>query len=553
MAEPPIEQLLDSAVRHHQAGRLAEAERFYRQIITRQSRHDRALHLLGVIAVQTGHLDAGVELIQRAIAVDPTVAVYHLDLGNALSKKGQLDQAIAALQQAVRIAPAAALSYNNLGIALGVRGRLDEAVTAYRQAVRLKPDYAEAHNNLGNALREKGQLDEAIAACRQALVIKPDYAEAYCNLGNALREQRRLDEAIAAYRQALLIRPDFAEILNNLGNALREKGKLQESIVAYRRAIRLKSDFALAHYHLALALLLRGDFEEGWPEYEWRFKNDGQQQTIPFTQPRWDGKEMGGQTILLWGEQGLGDVIQFVRYAPLVARRGGRVIIRCRPELLRLLQSSPDLGQILPLGADLPPFDVQCPLLSLPLAFGADLESIPASVPYLSPEPAMVDAWRQKLGAGERRLKVGLVWAGNARFRDDRTRSLTLDQLAPLGAVRGVRFYSFQKSPAAEEAKNPPPNLELIDLGSELNDFADTAAAMSLMDLIITTDTSAAHLAGALATPVWLMLQFMPDFRWLLDREDSPWYPTMRLFRQQSIGDWADVIDRVTKALLARR
>jgi hypothetical protein len=255
----------------------------------------------------------------------------------------------------------------------------------------------------------------------------------------------------------------------------------------------------------------------------------------------------------LWGEQGFGDVIHFARYASLVAHRGGRTVIWCQRELAGVLRSNPELGEIVPSDAGVPAHDFQCPLMSLPCVFNTRLETIPASRSYLNSDPALVETWKKRLGSSDGRLKVGLAWAGNPRFQDDRTRSLALERLAPLGAVRGVKFYSLQKGAAEEQAKNPPPGLELTDLAPGLKDFADTAAVMSLMDLIITTDTCVPHLAGALGRPVWAMLQFVPDFRWLLEREDSPWYPTMRLFRQTSPGDWNGVIGRVAEALAAYR
>jgi hypothetical protein len=255
------------------------------------------------------------------------------------------------------------------------------------------------------------------------------------------------------------------------------------------------------------------------------------------------------RTILLHTEQGFGDAIQFIRYLPLVAQRGGKIIVECPAELQRLFRTIAGSCQIAVRGQPLPAFDLHCPLLSLPRLFGTTLDNIPKTVPYLSPEPALVDAWNRTLGAADGRLRVGLAWAGNPRFKADRTRSLNLQQLAPLAATRGVKFYSLQKGPAGEQAKNPPVGLEWVDLGPELNDFADTAAVMSLMDLILTTDTSVPHLAGALGRPVWVMLQFVPHFCWLLEREDSPWYPTMRLFRQDSRGDWDRVITRAVEAL----
>ena len=420
-----------------------------------------------------------------------------------------------------------------------------------RRAIAVEPNNAEAHNDLGNALNEKGQLDEAIAAYRQAVALDPNFSEAHNNLG-VVRFQGKLDEAIASYGRAIALSPNFAEAHNNLGTGLQEKGQLDEAIAAYRRAIAYKPNYAESHSNLAKALLLCGDFKEGWQEYEWRWKVQGfPSPKRGFSQALWDGGELRGRAILLHAEQGLGDTIQFVRYLPLVVQRGGKIIVECQSELQRLFRGMAGDYEIVAFGQPLPAFDFHCPLPSLPHALGTTLADIPQNVPYLSAEPTLVEVWRRTLGASNGELKVGLAWAGNPRFESDGTRSLNLRQLTPLAGARGVKFYSLQKGAAGEQAKNPPVGLELVDLGPKLNDFADTAAVMSLLDLIITTDTSVPHLAGALARPVWAMLQFVPDFRWLLEREDSPWYPTMRLFRQRSAGDWDGVIGRVAESLLS--
>jgi len=334
---------------------------------------------------------------------------------------------------------------------------------------------------------------------------------------------------------------------------LKAKGRLHDAIAAYRRAIALNPNYAVAHYNLSLALLAKGDFQPGWEEHEWRWRwKDFSSPSRNFVQPQWDGRALEGRTILLHAEQGYGDAIQFVRYLPLVAQRGGKVIIECLPELHRLFRTAGNC-QIAATDQPLPDFDFHCPLLSLPRVFGTKLADVPNIVPYLSPDPALVNAWSQRLGASDGQMRVGLAWAGNPRFKFDRTRSLNLNRLAPFAIVRGVQFYSLQKGPAGRQVANPPTGLNLIDLGPELKDFADTAAVMSLMHLIITTDTSVPHLAGALARPVWVMLQSVPHFCWLLEREDSPWYPSMRLFRQPGRGDWDGVIARVADELCLLR
>jgi tetratricopeptide (TPR) repeat protein len=516
MAQASILELLEAGVQHHRAGRRNDAEICYRRILAAEPNNDSALNLLGVIAQETGHSDAAVHLITRAIAINPNIAGYH----------------------------------NNLGNALRDLKHLTEANKCYRQAIRIDPSFALAHYNLGNTLIETEDftaLDESIAASREAIRLKPDYVEAMNNLGVALRKKGRIEESMDLCRRALELKPDFAEAHNSTGNLYKQRHEMAHAIKAYRRAIELKPDFGLARYNLAIALLLLGDFENGWPEHEWRLKNEPNPRIFP--RPRWTGEDLHGKTILLWGEQGIGDNFQFVRYAPLVAQRGANVIVQVRSDIVRLLQSNPALGQIITAGDDIRPYDFHCPLMSLPLIFRTSLADVPANVPYFFPEPALIESWKQKLAPADGRLRVGLVWAGNPDFKDDRTRSLHLRQLAPFADARNVKFYSLQKGAAEHQAAQPPAGLELIDLGPELKDFADSAAVISLMDLIVTTDTSMPHLAGALAKPVWLMLQFAPDFRWLLERQDSPWYPTMRLFRQPSLGDWSSVIRNVVEAL----
>jgi lipoprotein NlpI len=430
------------------------------------------------------------------------------------------------------------------------KGQIDEAITAYRQAVVLNPNYAEAHNNLGNALNGQGQLDEAIAAWRQAIVLKPSYAEAHNNLGNAMRGKGHLDDAIAAYHQAIALRPGYAEAHYNLGVALNDKGQLDDAIAAYRQAIIIRPKFAEAHHSLSLLLLSRGDFQHGWDEHEWRWKcKDFPSVPRNFAQPQWDGRPLDGRTLLLYAEQGFGDALQFIRYVPMVAQRGGRIIIECKAELQRLFQTMAAGCQIVVRGQPLPAFDLQCPLLSLPLVFGTTLANLPRNVPYLHADAEAAGRWQRRMADHSPLVRVGLVWSGSPGHKNDRNRSTKLARLAPLVQAPGVRFFSLQKGDAGAEAKRPPPGMELIDWTEELTDFADTAALIANLDLVITVDTAVAHLAGAMGKQVWTLLPFVADWRWLLEREDSPWYPSMRLFRQPSWGDWDSVINRVADKL----
>jgi tetratricopeptide (TPR) repeat protein len=541
-------QLLELAIRRHQAGQLEEAMANCRQILSHQPRHPAALHLVGIIARQIGRLDASIEMIRRAAAGNAADPHFHNDLADALRNKRQYDEALAVCRQALRNKPDFPEAYITLGNVLADQGQLDGAIAAAREALRLRPDYALAFNNLGVYLHSKGQLDQSIAAARQAIRLDRGFPEFHNNLGRALQDQGQLDEAVAARREAIRLKSDYAEAHNDLGNALRDIGQPEESIAALRRSVQLMPDYALAHWNLALSLLLQGDFVEGWREYEWRWRWDGFSSPCRnFSQPLWNGEKLNGKTILLYAEQGMGDAIQFARYIPRVARRGGCVVVECQPALKRLLSRIPSVQTVVTDGEPLPPFDVQCPLLSLPLAFGTDLNSIPASVPYLKPDRKQSAIWKKRLAAEKPHRRIGLAWAGSAMHKKDRTRSVELSQLAPLAAIPGTSFFSLQTGEAGKQA--PPADMTLHDFTAELSDFADTAALLSCLDLVITVDTAVAHLAGAMGKPVWVLVSYAPDWRWLVHREDSPWYPTLRLFRQTSIGDWANVIQRVADSL----
>jgi tetratricopeptide (TPR) repeat protein len=583
MATLTIQQAFDLALQHHQAGRLQEAEQIYQQILIQQPQHIGAMYYLGVIAHQAGRNDIAVDLIHRALVGNPNFADAHCNLASVLVELGDLNEAIAASRRAIELKPDFAEAHNNLGRAFQEMGDWDNAINSFRQAVSLRPDLAEAHSNLGNALREnglldaalsecqlaialrpnsaeamnslgsvlkdKGQLDEAVGAYRNAVALKPNFANAQNNLGVALREKGDLNESITAFQNAIALKPNFPNAHNNLGVALKEKGQLDEAIVAYRQAISENPNYAEPHYNLGMTLLLHGEMEQGWPEYEWRWKVRGfPSPKRNFAQPLWDGADLGGRSILIYAEQGIGDTIHCIRYLPMVAQRGGRVIIEVAPSLIQLLQQLPGAQRWIAAGESLPDFDVQCPLLSLPHLFSTTLQSIPTQHSALRADPDLASAWRSRLEQS-RDLKVGLAWAGAAGHTNDRNRSIALSEFAPLAAMSGIQFFSLQKGEAAKQIATPPAGMQIIDWTDELQDFADTAALIDGLDLIISVDTAVAHLAAAMGKPVWLLLPFIPDWRWLMDRQDTPWYPTMRLFRQTTRGDWRDVISHVTKAL----
>jgi Flp pilus assembly protein TadD len=431
-----------------------------------------------------------------------------------------------------------------LGALVGQAGQPEAALELIGRAIRLKPDHVIAHNNLGNILRDLGRINDAIESFRQAIRLNPGFALAYNNLGIALTSVGQLDEAVEVLRQSIRLQPDLSEAYSNLGNALSERGEVDEAIASYRQAIELKSDFAGAHWNYARLLLKLGKYEEGWKEFEWRLRTPHwMRMGVNFAQSRWTGQDARGKTILLVSDASLGDAMHLIRYAPLVAGRGATVLLECQAELVPLLNRVHGVSKVFACGGRLPPFDWQIPLFSLPLVFGTTMETIPADVPYLSAPAERIEQWAKRL-RGDSSFKVGLVWAGSLG-RD--ARSCLLASFAPLGAIPGVSFYGLQKGP---EANQPvPAGMRLIQLGDELGDFADTAALVSNLDLVISVDTSVAHLAGGMGRPVWTLIYFDPSFLWLRDRADSPWYPTMRLFRQPRKGDWDSVITRVVDAL----
>jgi tetratricopeptide (TPR) repeat protein len=511
MAQVTIEQAMQLAVQHHEAGRLADAERIYREVLAREPGHPDALHLLGMILIQGNRSDLAIEPIRRAIAANPAMAHYHNSLGNALS-----DMEL-----------------------------VDEAIVAFRRAIQLKPDYAEAHNNLGISLRAKGLLDEAVAAYRQALIIEPNYAKAHNNLSNALRDKGLLDDAVAGYRQALRINPNFAEARRNLCGVLQQQGKWQEAMENLRKALALDPGNAIVRWSYANVLLVLGHWKEGWAEFDARLKAPLSHLDRGFSQPQWDGSDQSGKTILLHAEGGHGDALNFIRFVPQVAQRGARLMLECQPGLVPLFEGMSGLDRVIARGQPLPAFDWQIPLQSLPHVLGVTPENVPNEVPYLSPPADRVSRWAARL-AGERKLRVGVAWSGAKHTGwDNRTRSI--DVFAPLAEVRGVKFFSLQKGDESREP--PPPGMDWADFCAELNDFADTAALIQNLDLIVSVDTSVAHLAGALAKPVWVLIPFQPDFRWMLDRTDTPWYPTMRLFRQPTRTGWQTPIKQMAQAL----
>lgn len=683
-ASTPSRALLNlyhEGVDHHQAGRLAAAERCYRAVLASEPRHADSLHLLGLIGYQTGHPQVAEGMMRKAIALNSGVADYHCNLGSVLEAQGRHQEAVTSFELALHLDAAHTKAENNLGNALLALGRAEEAIAHYTHVLALRPREADVHNNLGSAFETAGRRAEAKACYEQALVlvpghaqasfnlarlyheqgdllhaepwyrhslsVRPDYPEAYNNLGNLLREQGKIEAALASYRRAIALNPKSASIQNNLANLLRDAGQFEEALHCYTTALRLQQDFlpaalgcaetlqqvgrrrasvrmleqmvqalpqnvevrralaealrqcgalaraaeqarlaltmaprdaesyfvlgntlydaallddavgcyeevlalqpehARAHLNLAITLLKRGEYERGWQQYEWRWKvKNGEAHRRDFSQPLWRGEALDGRRILLHCEQGLGDSVQFLRFLPQVRARGGRIVLELPRGLVRMAGEIEGLEACVVHGNPLPCFDVQLPLMSLPLVLGLRSEAIPAAVPYLPiPASAREQAMRRNWPAGDRR--IGLVWAGNPTQSNDRWRSMPFTALAPLCNQTGMRFYSLQVGAAAQQCDRA----RVADLTAEIGDMADTAALIEQLDLVITVDTSVAHLAGALGRPVWVLLAHNADWRWGVEGEHCPWYPTARLFRQSALGDWRTVVDAVASAL----
>ena len=482
----------------------------------------------------------------RAIAMDPRNALAYVNRGNVLVEMRRWEAALDSYDQAIAIQPTYVDAYLNRGNVQGELGRWEAALESYDQAIALRPDYAEAFFNRGNAQKAMKRWDDALESYEQAIACNARFFKAHFNKGVVLQELRQLEAALASYQQSVAIEPDHAEAHSNLGNVLRELNQWEAALASYERSIEIKPDYAEAHTNRAIVRLLLGDFERGWRDYEWRWRHADTSTLADqreFSEPRWLGEEaLAGKSILVHNEQGFGDVLQFCRYAKLLTEKGARVILEVPKPLLTLLANLDGVSQLVARGSGLPQFDYQCPLLSLPLAFGTRLTTIPASVPYLRADAAKVAEWQVKLGE-KGRPRIGLAWSGSLAVK-----SIPLEQLIQ-HLPEGFQYVSLQKE--VREADRPVLRSTgaIADFAQDLHDFNDTAALCECMDLVISVDTSVAHLSGALGKPAWILLMFSPDWRWLLDRDDSPWYPTAKLYRQDTPGEWAGAISRVAADL----
>jgi tetratricopeptide (TPR) repeat protein len=487
---------------------------------------------------------------RKALTLKPNFPEAYLNLGNALYHEGNFQSAAVSFHCAINLRPNYVKAYCNLGNALSGMGRYKDAVVAYERALAIEADSSAARHNLGNALLSLRDYKRAEECFRRLLQPDSRIAEHHNSLGNALLQQRRLSEAEACYRTALQLKPDYAAAHTNLANALLALGRREEMEGHYRHSLRLNPKSPGTQYNLALACLREGNFREGWQRHEWRWQfRELNLRPRKFKQPQWNGQQLNGETILLHAEQGLGDTIQFIRYLPLVAARGARVVLEVQPQLLTLLQTATCAVQVYARGTEPPDFAYHLPLMSLPWVFDTGIDTIPSTSPYLCVNDSFMEASRQVYPRRGQNLRVGLVWAGNPRFRGDQLRSTSLAALLPLAEVECVDFFSLQFGAAVEQIAPLQAQFPLIDACSQSKDFAETAALVATLDLVISVDTAIAHLAGAIGLPVWVLLPYLADWRWLEQRDDSPWYPTARLFRQPSPGDWRAVAEHVRDAL----
>ncbi len=529
-----INKVSQIAFENHRQGNLEQAEYFYKKVLKKQPDNPDVLHMLGVLFFQLANYDLAIKYIRKALQFRPS-----------------------------DIAPA----HYNLGCALVAKGQFDEAITQYHKAIELNPFFAAAYNNLGRALQEKGQLGEAITQYHKALELSPFFADPYCNLGYVLEEKGQFDEAITHSLKAIELDPSLAMAYNNLGLALQGKGQLNEAVASYHKALQLNPNLAEAHWNMSLALLLLGNFKEGWKEYEWRWKektflkNSCSHQPSHFSQPVWDGSSFKEKSLLIYAEQGIGDEIMFASCFQEVIERRSRCTIECDKRLIPIFaRSFPEAIFVESVkehdtsSSQLPRTDMVISLGSLPKFFRTDFDSFPKKNLYLMPNIEQVEMWHNRFKALGKGLKIGISWRGGAKSGVIRKRSIMLEQWDKLLSLSGVHFINLQYGDCKNELKEIKGKLGVSihdwEDADPLKDLDNFAAQIAALDLIISVDNSTVHMAGALGKQVWVLLPCVPDWRWMLNREDSPWYPTMRLFRQPSSGDWESVIARIKDELL---
>ncbi|MBS0643124.1 MAG: tetratricopeptide repeat protein [Proteobacteria bacterium] len=548
------EALLASAMQLHEAGHLAEAEKRYRAVLQQNPQHAAALYLLGLVSISTQKLQRGADLLARSIRLNPDFPPAYLNLGICLAALKRPREALAQYDAALQRQPEFVDAWYNRGVVLKQLGHARDALDSFDRALALRPGDVEALNNRGLLHSSLGRPTAALADFDRVVALQPDFAPAHCNRGLVFTRLRQPDQALASFNRAVALQPDLAEAWCNRGDALHELGRLEEAGDSFDKALALQPDLAEAHFGRSLTLLLSGRYPEGFREHEWRHRRSSAVQPRRLASKLWLGESsLSERSLLIHPELYLGDMVQLSRYALLARQQGARVVLAAQPPLRTLLASLHREITVVEDGPALPRTDLHCPLLSLPLAFGTALETVPASAPYLHADPALAEAWRHKLAG--KALKVGICWQGHPA-RAELDRGFPLAVFAPLARVPGVRLVSLQTGAGVEQLDALPPGMAVEHYADTsdngLRPFPVLAAMIANLDLVITTDTVVAHVAGALGRPAWVVLKHVADWRWGRSGTTTPWYPTLRLFRQTQRGDWGGVFVEVAAALAER-
>ena len=535
----------------HELKRYEEALASYDRALIVRADYAEALYNRGLTLHELKRYEEALASYDRALTAGPDYAEALLNRGATLHELKRYEEALASYDRALTVWPDYAEARYNRGVTLQELKRYEEALGSYDRALSVRPDYAEALLNRGNTLQELTRYEEALVSYDRALIVRPDWPVALTSRGLTLHELKRFEEALASYESVLAVRPDYAEALSNRGNILQELKRFEEALASYESALTVRPDHAETHWNEGLLRLLTGDFSRGWGKFEWRWEIKDFPSKRPNIAPPWRGEDLTGRHVVIFSEQGLGDVVQFARYLPLLVERKAKITFLTDEKLIRLLRP---LGAQIKIASGLEGkevFDFQCALMSLPHWFKTDLSSIPNKVPYLAAEEELSHRWKERIG--ENGFKIGIAWQGNPEAKIDQGRSIPLEEFIPLTRLPGVRLISLQKHHGLDQLTRLPADAKIETLGDDLDSgpdaFIDTAAVMHNLDLIITSDTSIAHLAGALGRPTWVALKYIPDYRWMLDRDDSPWYPTMRLFRQQDRDNWQPVFRQIEEQL----
>lgn len=536
-----------------EGGDVVQAKLIFDAVLVVVPRHFDALHLSGIISAQCGDFVRAHQLFLTALEVNPHSAQVQANCGVALYELGQFTEALAHYDEAIRTKPDFAQAHSNRGNALRQLHKVTEAIASYNQAISLQPQNAPAFYNRGVAYQEAGQLSAAIESYCQALALEPHNAQTHFNLGDAYHACMQLELALSSYNKATTLVPSYADAHNNRGLVLRDLGRLDEAVTSFSQAIAQDSLHADAHLNMGSTLLLNGDFQRGWELYEWRWKTKGTNQIIPnFDKNMWMGSPaLENKTILIHGEQGLGDALQFCRYLTQLKNRGARVLLAVHHSLRALLETLDGVDAFINKGEALPSFDYHCPLLSLPLALQTDIDSIPKSPAYLRADPEKVSEWAVRLGA-KTKPRIGVVWSSTSKFKGDAQRSMTFSKFQQALPHSDFQYVCLQKEIKESDLFSFSERQDVAFYGDQLHDFSDTAALVENLDLIISTCTSVPHLSGAMGKPTWVLLGHVPDWRWMLHRDDSPWYPSVKLYRQDASWQWDAVVDRVRQDLPAR-